>query len=129
MFELFTVKIAGTNQYICRVPSSYKDIKNCWTTNAQRVKLYVKPGPARSAMTIIARLAQEAGEPVPDIVLAKLTTTEEEINEDTRVAGAVDKIAHDKKRSDESNRAYKERCLQKSIDRNQKELDRLRKGM
>jgi chemotaxis response regulator CheB len=80
-------------------------------------------------MTIIARLAQEAGEPVPNIVLAKLTTLEEEINEDTRIAGAVDKIAHGKKVSAESHKAYQERMLQEAIERNQRELDRLRKGL
>lgn len=126
MFEFYTVKLKGTDKYVCRVPDSVKAIASCWTDRADLVKVYVKIGPARSIMTRITNLCTQANVAVPDITLVHLSTIEVEIDESERVTSVVSKLVEKAKQNAKYHEDYRIRALEESISRQQTELDRIR---
>jgi len=109
MFTFFTVKNQDNGKYLCRVPQSAHDLKSpdyIWTDNIQRVKVYVTPGPARSAMTTISRICYENDIPKPNIVLSQLNTSETLLDEGARVAKAVQKIRNEKQHQKARSTSY-----------------------
>lgn len=98
MISLYTVKNLDSDMYLCAVPSHAPDMPHIWTNLVQRIKIYGTIGSARSAMTSIARVCYDNDLPKPSIALIQLDTTEVIINEDNRIAGAVQKIRKAKQR-------------------------------
>lgn len=102
MFTFYTVKNQDNGQYLCRVPQSVHDLKSSdyiWTDKIQNIKVYTKPGPARSAMTTISRICYENDIPKPNIVLSQLDTSETILDEGVRVAKAIQKMRNEKQQN------------------------------
>ena len=101
-FTFYTVKNQDNGKYLCRVPQSVDDLKSSdyiWTDKIQSIKVYTKPGPARSAITTISLICYENDIPKPDIVLSQLNASETILDEGVRVAKAIQKMKNEKQQN------------------------------
>ena len=115
MLTFYTIKNLDNGMYLSGVPQSAGQIQSYWTNNTGSVKVYQKPGPARSAMTTISRLCYDADIPKPNIALVQLDTIEVILDDSERVAGAIQKIRQKKQKRQDNYKKWQIDALHRQM--------------